>query len=294
MLPPLRTLTSCPGSVAWIRDNGVLSPIPGCYNHHNIITHPVGRGCKADIVNYDPRTGAPRDVVPDLERSITGWAPGTDEKARTRSKDQEAIRRVANSKLIPPGKVAPLQGAWLGRLGVSLFEPHKSGGAADLNEIEQTGWIPLPRKLVVDSGAGETVIPKGWLLAHPVKESPGSMANDFYTTADGSKVYNEGQKELLLATPDGKSMRKMTFQFAKVSKALGSVSQMVDHGNRIVFDTDAQGRDISYIENKKTKERIWLQRENGVYVLDMVVAPPSSNDSKNKPVFSRNKQHAIQ
>ena len=36
--------SSRPGSVAWTRDNGVLSPIPGCskfcmYNHHNIITH---------------------------------------------------------------------------------------------------------------------------------------------------------------------------------------------------------------------------------------------------------------
>ena len=34
------------------------------------------------------------------------------------------------------------------------------------------------------------------------------------------------------------------FDVAKVSKALGSVSQMVDGGNRVTFDVDAQGRDI--------------------------------------------------
>ena len=82
--PPLRTLTSCPGSVAWIRDNGVLSPIPGCskfcmYNHHNIMTHPIGRGCKADIVNYDPRTGAPRDIVRGPIGSHEGRVPVTDD-----------------------------------------------------------------------------------------------------------------------------------------------------------------------------------------------------------------------
>ena len=156
--------------------------------------------------------------------------------------------------------------------GISLFEV---GQTAELNDIEQPDWMPLPKPLVVDSGAGETVIPRGWLVAHPVKDSPGSLAKDFYFTADGSKVYNEGQKELYMCTPNGGQIKKMTFQVAKVSKALGSVSKMVDHGHKVVFDTDWNGKDISYIENKQSKEKTWLRRENGVYVLDMLVAPPS-------------------
>ena len=77
----------------------------------------------------------------------------------------------------------------------------------------------------------------------------------------GHRSTTKGLKKLLLSTLDGRNVRKMTFQVAKVSKALGSVSQMVDGGNRVIFHTDAKGRDISCIENKQTGERIWLRRE---------------------------------
>ena len=41
----------------------------------------------------------------------------------------------------------------------------------------------------------------------------------------------------------------MTFQVARVKKALGSVSQMVKDGNKLVFDQDSSGKDMSYIQN---------------------------------------------
>ena len=120
------------------------------------------------------------------------------------------------------------------------------------------------------------------------EESPGPLADDYYTAADGAKIFNEGQKELYLATQDGRSVRKMKFQVAQVSKAFGSVSQMVDHGNRVVFDTDHQGRDISHIENKKTGKKVWWKREDGVYVLDVLVGPPGyRGEQGNKPGFIR-------
>ena len=75
---------------------------------------------------------------------------------------------------------------------INFFEK----GSTDLCELEQNTWAPLPKPLVVDSGAGETVMPVDWLTNHPLTESDGSRANDFYTTADGSKVYNEGQRKI--------------------------------------------------------------------------------------------------
>ena len=53
-----------------------------------------------------------------------------------------------------------------------------------------------------------------------------------------------------------------------MNKALGSVSKIVNNGNRVVFDGDG-----SYIENKWSKDKLWLREDNGVYVLDMLVAP---------------------
>ena len=50
-----------------------------------------------------------------------------------------------------------------------------------------------------------------------------------------------------------------------MSKALLSVKKIVAAGNRVVFD------ESSYIEDKNTGDRSWLQEENGMYMLKMWV-----------------------
>ena len=66
----------------------------------------------------------------------------------------------------------------------------------------------------------------------------------------------------------------MTFQVARVRKALGSVSQMVKNGTKLVVEQESSGKDTPYIQNKRTNDKTWLRQENGVYVLDLMVAPP--------------------
>ena len=82
-----------------------------------------------------------------------------------------------------------------------------------------------------------------------------------------------------VCTLDGQQRRSITFQVARVKKALGSASQMVKNENKLVFDQDSSGKDTSYIQNKRTKnkrtnEKIWLRQENGLYVLDLMEALP--------------------
>ena len=79
-----------------------------------------------------------------------------------------------------------------------------------------------------------------------------------------------------MATLSKDFVRKLVFQVAAVSKALGSVSQMVRNGNRVVFDQDGNGNNTSYIEHKGTGQCIPVKLENGVYVLELLVAPPAS------------------
>ena len=94
-------------------------------------------------------------------------------------------------------------------------------------------------------------------------------------------------RKLDVCTLDGQQRRSMTFQVARVKKALGLVSQMVKNGNKLVFDQDGSGKDTSYIQNKRTNEKIWLRQENGVYVLDLMVAPPQrSNDRSTDPYLN--------
>eukprot|EP00973_Karenia_brevis_P010272 1392092-Karenia_brevis.AAC.1 len=79
----------------------------------------------------------------------------------------------------------------------------------------------------------------------------------------------------------------MTFQVAPVQKALGSVSQMVRNRNRVVFDMDEYGKDISHILHKDTGGWIPLQYENGVYVMDMLVGPPIQENGAENQGFHR-------
>ena len=152
-------------------------------------------------------------------------------KCSCREADGMQWRRKRNLSIMKPS----VRFSSLTDADINFFEK----GNTDLCELQQNIWAPLPKLLVVDSRAGETVMPLDWLTSHPLTESDGSRANDFYTTADGSKVYNEGQRTLDVCTLDGQQRRSMTFQVARVKKALGSVSQMVKNGNKLVSDQDS-------------------------------------------------------
>ena len=61
-------------------------------------------------------------------------------------------------------------------------------------------------------------------------------------------------------------------QVCEVNKALLSVSKVVSHGNKVVFgEVDEFGNRINYIEGNETKERLWIEEENGMYALKMWV-----------------------
>ena len=59
---------------------------------------------------------------------------------------------------------------------------------------------------------------------------------------------------------------------AEVNKVLASVSYLVDHHHRVIFDKDDEiGQDISYNINKKTGAEIKMRRTNNVWVIDAFV-----------------------
>ena len=91
---------------------------------------------------------------------------------------------------------------------------------------------------------------------------------------NGATVEDEGRRAPELITSDGKK-RKIGFSVAGVRRALLSVSKSIDHGNRVIFDSDG-----SYVENKKSGERTAIERKNGVFTMKFWVAPrPVSGQS---------------
>ena len=64
----------------------------------------------------------------------------------------------------------------------------------------------------------------------------------------------------------------MTFIVCPVTKALGFVSKMCHAGYRVAFNPpwDPNG---SYIQHLETGEKLWLEEQNRLYVLNTRVAP---------------------
>ena len=56
----------------------------------------------------------------------------------------------------------------------------------------------------------------------------------------------------------------LIFNVADVRKPLAAAAKVVEAGNRVVLDPEG-----SYVENIKTKEKMKLRKEKGVYVIDV-------------------------
>ena len=126
-------------------------------------------------------------------------------------------------------------------------------------------WEPIPLGITIDSGAGETVIPPGWVPRFPTRQSEGSKAGVTYTAANGGKLPNQGEQVISFMTNEGHAKR-MTFQVAPVKKPLASVRRIVEQGHKVVFDDDGEGS--SYILNKATGQKTHMEVRNGVYVIE--------------------------
>ena len=135
-------------------------------------------------------------------------------------------------------------------------------------------WSRLPKPIIIDSGACDSVMPPDWAPNYEAQSS-GREGVTLYVAASGELIPNEGQKILNLCTPSGE-YAQLQFQLAPVHQALCSVSGLCKAGNRVVFE-DGHG----YIQNVKTKKKTWLEERDGLYVLDPHVAPT------NEPGFAR-------
>ena len=115
---------------------------------------------------------------------------------------------------------------------------------------------------VVDSGAEESVAPRGFFRA-PVLESAMSKVGGKYRAANGTRIANFGLQRVRFHTAEGHGVG-MQFQVADVERPLISVAQLTSAGNSVVLG-DTGGR----IVNAKTGKTIELVRRGGVYLLLM-------------------------
>ena len=139
-------------------------------------------------------------------------------------------------------------------------------------------------KITIDSGAAESVMPKGMLPNEPAVEGQAKKSGVKYVAANGARMENLGEKRARFKRDGAAGINSITFQVTDVSKPLASVSRILDKGNRVVFSRGPEG---SYIENLKTGEWAPLKEERGTFVLEVDWLEPevSQGDAVQAPGF---------
>ena len=134
------------------------------------------------------------------------------------------------------------------------IEPETIGSVIREGEYEEI-------ELAVDSGATETVVSEDMLQSIRTQEGVASRRGVKYEEANGVRIDNEGEKKMVVTTEEG-VMRNISAQVCDVSKPLLSVAKMMRAGHRVAFDEEG-----SYIEDMTTKETMWLESKNGMFML---------------------------
>ena len=120
-------------------------------------------------------------------------------------------------------------------------------------------------EITIDSGAGKCVWPRGGAttkLKNPIK----------LQAKNGTNIAVKGEK--VVKFESGGKACSMKFIVTDVKKPLAAVSSIVDEGNVVVFGPGDWG---SYIMNAKTKERIYMRRKKGTFVIDAAVESPKKH-----------------
>ena len=144
----------------------------------------------------------------------------------------------------------------------------------------------MARGITVDSGAADPEMPRRMVRGrgNKIRSSKASRNGVHYVSATANRIRNEGETDLHFDTEDGKKLN-WTFQIAEVNKVLASVSYLVDHKHRVVFDQDNDtGEDISFITDKASGDVIKMRRDRNVWVIDAYIEEEEAEQGFTRPV----------
>ena len=148
---------------------------------------------------------------------------------------------------------------------------------------------PQPPKMVrmgIDSCAGVSVLPRAVCCDYPAVPNSESKRGVCYKTANDQPVKDEGTRSLLGYPAGGRRLRGVHTRVADVHRALLCVAELVDGGQRVVFDKE-NGQDVSHMVDKKTGEILPMQRRNNVYEMDWEIVPWSETPTQARPPGGR-------
>ena len=122
-------------------------------------------------------------------------------------------------------------------------------------------------KITIDSGACDNVCPSEWA---PEFVSSACAPKKF-VNASGGPIKHTGEKKVVLWTgePGYEKLSGLTFQACEVKKPLAAVHRICEKGNIVQFGPKEAH---NFIFNVASKQKTWLKKEYGQYVLEATFA----------------------
>ena len=155
---------------------------------------------------------------------------------------------------------------------IMLMENDDGEFSMDVMNIED--WKDLDVEMVLDSGCCAHIMDANYdAPGYALKESEGSRQGRGFIVGNGERIPNEGEVRLNLEAPNGcGSLQPLqsTFQSAKVTRPLMSVSQICDHGFTCVFD-----KERATVMDSDMNPKFVCERRGGLYMAPMKLKAPS-------------------
>ena len=122
-------------------------------------------------------------------------------------------------------------------------------------------------KIAIDSAAAESVCPWEWAEQFPVKPVAQGQEQSF-VNASGGPIKHYGEKKVALLAKGSTGMERtigLPFQACDVKRPLAAVWRICEKGNIVQFGPREAD---NFIQNVKSQEKIMLQKERGLYVME--------------------------
>jgi hypothetical protein len=216
-----------------------------------------------------------KGVQPLAVRTVRGQIRGRSPSMRSITGD-----KMARSDLNKIGFGSPVRETNL------IDKPGVRFQGSEINEArEKDGWERV--RVQVDSGAIDTVAPKGVAAELPIRETRASKMGLGYVAANGRKHEHFGER-IIKGSADAGIGVEMAFQVTDVKRPLGSVYRVNQTGHKVVLD----GRE-SYMVHKKPGIITPIEEENGKYMFNIWVSSTERDMPVRKPVRSENSFAAL-
>ena len=106
-----------------------------------------------------------------------------------------------------------------------------------MEDMTGSEWIEIDA--IVDSGAVDTICPKGMIGGNEINETDISRRRGKYASADGGAIENLGESKIEgESMMDGTQVGFTTQVGDKISRMLLAVRRMVESGNMVIFGAD--------------------------------------------------------